>query len=41
MIQKFFVEVGDIATRSSHFMLFDDNLVFMPSPIFYAKEYKC
>lgn len=41
MIQKSLVEVGNIASRSCHFMLFDDNLVFMPSPIFYAKECKC
>jgi len=37
IIQKFSVEVGIMATRSCHFMLFDDNLVFMPSPIFYSK----
>jgi hypothetical protein len=26
--------------KSCHFMLFDANLVFMPSPIFYAKQQK-
>jgi hypothetical protein len=41
MIPKFLVEVCSRATKSCHFMLFDDNLVFMQSPIFYAKERKC
>jgi hypothetical protein len=41
MIPKFLAGVGKIATKSCHFMLFDDNLLFMPSPIFYAKERRC